>query len=155
MCPDVGPGTTFVFPSYALAQGLDGRVVLATTVLLALFALASLLDIRRRIASGAVLVAAATALALVTCEGVDATGRVVGEDAAIPAMELGPHGATPYAPAHGFSAPAHLDAGFFLFLIAALIAFAAAIALFRTVERTSSDSRDRIRARSSPSRVHG
>jgi hypothetical protein len=36
-----------------------------------------------------------------------------------------------------------------------LIAFAAAIALFRTLERTSSASRDRIRARSRPSRIHG
>jgi hypothetical protein len=123
--------------------------------LLALFAVASLLGIRRRIASAAVLVAAATALALATFEGVDAGGRVVGADAASPSMLLGPYGPIPYVPARGFAAPAHLDASFFLFLIAALIAFAAAIALFRTLERTSSASRDRIRARSRPSRIHG
>jgi hypothetical protein len=155
MCPDIGPGTTFVFPSYALAQGLDGRIVLATIVGLALFGLASLLDIRRRIASAAVLVAAITALALVTFEGVDATRRVVGADATIPPMELGPHGPIPYVPAHGFSAPAHLDAGFFLLVIAAMVAVSAAIMLVRTVEPTSGDSRDRIRARSRPSRIHG
>jgi hypothetical protein len=88
MCPDIGPGTTFVFPSYTLAQGLDGRILLATMVVLALCALASLVGIRRRIASAAGLVASVTALALVIFDGVDARGRVVGADAASPRWNL-------------------------------------------------------------------
>jgi hypothetical protein len=150
MCPAIGPGFPFVFPSYSLAQGLDRVIVLAIIVLLALFALASVLGIQRRIASAAALVAAVTALALVTFEGADARGRVVGADAASPPMELGPHGPIPYVPAHALSPPAYLDAGFFLFLIAAMVAVAAAITLVRMVQR-SGDSTDRMSAQSLPS----
>jgi hypothetical protein len=155
MCPAMGRGFPFVFPSYSLAQGLDRVIVVATIVLLALFALAALLGIQRRIASAAALVAAVSALALVAFEGADASGRVVGEDAASPPMELGSHGPIPYVPAHAFSPPAHLDAGFFLFLVAALVAVAAAIALALTVQRMSTNSTNRISPQSLPSPIQG
>jgi hypothetical protein len=155
MCPLIGPGTAFAFPSYSLAQGLDRVIVLATIVLLALFAIASLLGIQRRIASAAALVAAVSSLALVAFEGADASGRVVGEDAASPPMELGPHGPIPYVPAHALSPPAYLDAGFFLLLIAALVAVAAAITLVAMVQRMSTDSTDRISPQSLPSPIQG
>jgi hypothetical protein len=155
MCPAIGPGFPFVFPSYSLAQGLDRVIVLAIIVLLALFALASVLGIQRRIASAAALVAAVSALALVAFEGADASGRVVGEDAASLPMELGPHGPIPYVPAHALSPSAYLDAGFFLFLIAALVAVAAAITLVRMEQRMSTDSADRISPQSLTSPIRG
>src|ERR1039458_8349004 len=155
MCPAIGPGFPFVFPSYSLAQGLDRVIVLAIIVLLALFALASVLGIQRRIASAAALVAAVSALALVAFEGADASGRVVGEDAASLPMELGPHGPIPYVPAHALSPSAYLDASFFLFLMAALVAVAAAITLVRMEQRMSTDSADRISPQSLTSPIRG
>jgi hypothetical protein len=122
-CPISGPGATFVLPSFSLMQGLDGRIALLLVVALALEAAAYLLS-GRRIAAIASLVLAVIVLALGIFEGVDSAGRVVGLDAQAQQqpVELGGTGVI----AHGVTPPAHLIAGFYLFLAAAVVAVIAA-----------------------------
>jgi hypothetical protein len=108
MCP-----LDYVIPSRSVFQGLDGWIV------------------RFASAIGSVVVSAA-ALALGVLEGIDAGGRVIAWDAMGTPMELGPHGPIPYVPEKVSYPPVHLDSGFFLFVAAAVVAFAAALVLVQT-----------------------
>jgi hypothetical protein len=128
MCP-----LDYVIPSRSVFQGLDGWIALAVVIALALFAIAALVDSRHRIASaiGSVVLSAA-ALALGLLEGIDAGGRVIGWDAMGTPMQLGPHRPIPYVPEKVSYPPVHLDSGFFLFVAAAVVAFAAALVLVQT-----------------------
>lgn len=125
-CPVAGPGATFVLPSFSVMQGLDGWIVLVLVVALALEAMAYLVT-RRRIAAIATLTLAVIVLALGILEGVDSAGRVVGLDAQAQArpVELGGNGFVP----HSITPPAHLIAGFYLFVAAASAAVIAAAAI--------------------------
>lgn len=125
-CPNSGPGTSFVLPSFSLMQGLDGWRVLLVVIALAVEAIAYLVS-RRRIAAIASLVLAVITLSLGVFEGVDSTGRVLGLDAQAQAqpVELGGNGFVP----HSITPPAHLIAGFYLFVAAASVAVIAAAAI--------------------------
>jgi hypothetical protein len=125
-CPISGPGATFVLPSFSLMQGLDGWRVLLVVVALAVEAIAYLAS-RRRIAAIGGLVLAVIVLALGIFEGVDSAGRVVGLDAQaqVQPVELGGNGVVP----HSITPPAHLIAGFYLFVAAASVAVVAAAAI--------------------------
>jgi hypothetical protein len=130
-CPAAGPGTTFVLPSFSLMQGLDGWIVLVLVVALALEGTAYLVS-RRRIAAIASMMLAVIVLTLGIFEGVDSAGRVVGLDPQAQPVELGGTGVI----ARGFTPPAHLIAGFYLFLAAALLAvIAAAMVVALTLSR--------------------
>jgi hypothetical protein len=124
LCPIATPGKAFVLPSFSLIQGLDGWRVLLVVVALAFEAGAYLVR-RRRTAAIASLVLAVIALALCIFEGVDSAGRVVGLDAQPRAVESGGTGVIE----HTFTPPAHLIAGFYVFLAAALVAVIAAAAI--------------------------
>lgn len=123
-CPISGPGTTFVLPSFSLMQGLDGWIALVLVVALALEAWAYLVS-QRRIAASASLVLAVIVLALGIFEGVDSAGRVVGLDAHAQPVEAGGGGFAP----HTLTPPAHLMAGFYVFVAAASVAVIAAASI--------------------------
>lgn len=125
MCPAFPVGSAITLPSSSLFNGLDGWDVLSVAVALAVFALMTV-QTRRLIAAAATLATAVTALALVTIEAVNASGRVTGGDAVGPPMELTPSGPRPYVPAGSFTPPLLLDAGFYIFLAAAVVAVIAA-----------------------------
>jgi hypothetical protein len=145
-CPISGPGTTFVLPSFSLMQGLDGWRVLLVVVALAVEAIAYLasrrriaaIASRRRIAAVASLVLAVIVLALGIFEGVDSAGRVVGLDAQaqVQPVELGGNGVVP----HSITPPAHLIAGFYLFVAAASVAVVAAAAIVVLTMRANRSS---------------
>jgi hypothetical protein len=136
-CPVSGTGTVFFLPSFSLMQGLDGWIALLLVVALALEALAYLVSLRR-IAAIASLALAVIVLALGIFEGVDSAGRVVGLDAQAQPVELGGNGFVP----HSITPPAHLIAGFYLFVAAASVAVIAAAAIVvLTMRATRSSAR--------------
>jgi hypothetical protein len=143
-CPLSGPGATFVLPSFSLMQGLDGWIVLVLVVGLALEAVAYLVT-RRRIAAIASLVLAVIVLALGIFEGVDSAGRVVGLDAQAQPVELGGNGVVP----RGITPPAHLIAGFYVFVAAASVAVIAAATIVVLTMRASRSSAGAVSAAAS------
>jgi hypothetical protein len=134
-CPISLPGTAFVLPSFSLMDGLDGWIVLLVVVALALEAVAYLVT-RRRVAALASLVLAVIVLALGIFEGVDSAGRVVGLDAQAQPVELGGNGSVP----HSITPPAHLIAGFYLFVAAASVAVIATAVIVLLTMRASRSS---------------
>jgi hypothetical protein len=114
-------------------QGLDGWRVLCVVVALALEAMAYLVGAERRIAAVASLVLAVIVLAVGILEGVDSAGRLVGLDAHAQAVEVGGNGVVP----HGLTPPAHLIAGFYVFLAAASVGVIAAAAIVVLTKKTN------------------
>ena len=126
-CPIGRMGMPYNFPAISLFNGLDGWIALGVAIALALAAAALVMHLLRRTAAVASLLLATVALALVIFEGFDAGGRVIGQDAAAPPVELGPSGPLAYVPKAIFP-PVHLDAGFYVLLVAAAVALIAAAA---------------------------
>jgi hypothetical protein len=145
-CPLSLPGTVFVLPSFSLMQGLDGWIVLLAVVALALEAVACLVT-RRRIAAVAGFVLAVIVLALGIFEGVDSAGRVIGLDAQAQPVELGGNGSVP----HGITPPAHLIAGFYLFVATASVAVIATAVIVLLTTKPSQSSAGTFSAATSTS----
>jgi hypothetical protein len=145
-CPVAGPGATFVLPSFSLMQGLDGWIVLVLVVALAMEGMAYLFT-RRRIAAIASFTLAVIVLGLGIFEGIDSAGRVVGLDAQAQAqpVELGGNGFVP----HSIAPPAHLIAGFYVFVAAASVAVIAAAAIAVLTLRANRSSASRFSAATS------
>ena len=133
-CPLVTPKSTFTLPSFSLVQSLDGWAVLAIVVALGLASAATL--VRVRLFAVATFVLAAAALAVCIFEGLDASGRVVGLDAAASPIELGGSGVAPTR----LNPPASLGAGFYMFLIAAAVAVLASAAMVEVLRRAGRGS---------------
>jgi hypothetical protein len=113
----------YTIPARSLFQGLDGWIALFVVVALLLFSIAFLIDRRQRGAAIACVTFAAAALALCVFDRVDAAGRVIGLDAVAPPVELG----HPGVQLQGIPPPVYTDFGFYLFLVASIVAVIAAV----------------------------
>jgi hypothetical protein len=77
-------------------------------------------------------------------EGVDAGGRIMGW---VPyGLEDGPNGPVRFIPEHVYYPPINLDAGFYLFLAAAVVAVIASVVIVLTVKRNPMSNRRSVGA---------
>jgi hypothetical protein len=111
-------GQPSVYNTWSLAQGSDARLVALTTLVLGVLVVGHLLGIRRPVTAAASLGVALAAVGLVLFEGVDARNRM------FPAG--GPSNV------HGLSPALTLDAGFYVFLLGAVVAVVGGISMVRT-----------------------
>ena len=126
----------YTIPARSVFQGLDGWIALLVGVALLFFSV--LLTIRRERRT-AIVCAALAAAALVLCifERADAAGRVIGQDAVAPPVELG----VPGAQIAGIPPPVYTDFGFYVFLVFAIVAFVTAVGIVVTLMRNAPPDR--------------
>jgi hypothetical protein len=113
-----GGGQPSVYNTWSLAQGADARLVALTTLILGMLIVGHLLGIRRPLTAAASLGVALAAVGLVLFEGVDARNRI------FPAS--GPSNV------HGVPPALTLDAGFYVFLLDAVVAVVGGLSMVRT-----------------------
>jgi hypothetical protein len=139
LCRGGGP-----FPSLSLFQGLDGWTVLGVVVVLGLIAVAFVCNVQYKLTAFAMLAASLGALALGVFDGVAAGGRIMGWVSY--GFEQGPYGPVRYIPEHIYYPPVYLDDGFYLFVVAAVVAVIASVVIVLTVKRSPMSNRRSVSA---------
>jgi hypothetical protein len=124
-------------PARSVFQGLDGWIVLLVVVALVPCSFAFLANRHRLGTAVACLALAASALTLCILERLDAAGRVLGQDAALPPVELG----HPEVRLHGIPPAVYTDFGFYVLLVSSIVAFIAALGVPATVRRNRTPDR--------------